>query len=168
MIIDEEPFLEIPDSPALRQFVDHLLPLRGGLYLDVAVAEPWDCDAERCRPLLGKNLCCKVQTRCPDLVDGICSIHETKPFSCALFPIELIRVGQKRIITSAGNPTLHEHNWTRFDRDMLRCFEGEIKSDRSMFEFQLPVLEEVLTKSELAVIGQALDSYSEGEMLEGD
>jgi Fe-S-cluster containining protein len=117
---------------------------------------------------MGRNLCCKVQTRCPDLVNGVCSIHETKPFSCALFPIELIRVGNKRIVASAGNPILHKHNWTRFDRDMLRCFEGEIKSDCSMFEFQLPVLKEVLTPSELAVIGRALESYLEGKAVEDD
>jgi hypothetical protein len=162
MIIDEEPFLELEESPALKQFIDHLIPLRGGLYLDVALAQDWSCDADRCRPLMGRNLCCKVETRCPELIDGICSIHETKPFSCALFPIELLRVGAKRVVVSAGNPTLHEHQWTRFDRDMLRCFEGEMTGGRSMFEAQLPVLEQVLTRSELAIIGRALEQYREG------
>ena len=75
---------------------------------------------------------------------------------CALFPIELFRIGHARVVAAADDGDLYAREWTRYDRDMLRCFEGEITGGASMFETQRPVLERVFTQAEMALLEGAL------------
>ena len=102
--------------PALEAFLGTLTPARRDLYVDPVVLTPWACDPERCRPLLGRNLCCKVQTRCRHLVRELCDIHADKPFSCALFPLDLVRIGGARVVTTPANLGFFATGWCRFDR----------------------------------------------------
>ncbi|PLX41257.1 MAG: hypothetical protein C0608_06560 [Deltaproteobacteria bacterium] len=150
---EEEIFFEVPLSPQSEEYLDTLVPLKAGLYLDPGVVEEWSCDPKRCRPALGRNLCCKVELRCAHLdSEGLCKIHRDKPFCCDLFPLELLHIGNARCVVSAKDPFLYQMNWSRFDRDMLRCFDGEVREGRPIFEVALPLLEEVLTASEVAVL----------------
>lgn len=158
----QEHFIIVPADEEILEFIAPMKKLRGGMILDQALAEPWTCDPARCRPLMGRNLCCKVDTRCVHLKNGLCAIHEKKPFSCALFPIDLWRVGRARVLLSAKNPLPYSMGWSRYDRDMLRCFEGEIPEGPSMVDMQLPVLEKVFTRAELAVITDAVREIREG------
>ncbi len=161
----EEVFTDLPDSPAMEELVASLMKLRAGIYIDPLIAEPWRCDPERCRPLMGRYLCCKVQTRCSHFDGEKCSIHDTKPYSCALFPIDLVRVGGKRLVLSALNPILHGYNWSRYDRDMLRCFEGDMGEGPSMLEVQLPVLERAFTRAELQLILNSVEQLKAAALL---
>ena len=158
MLTDEKGyFLEFGDDPEIAAFVSPMVRLRAGIVLDPLVAEDWVCDPVRCRPAMGRNLCCKVDIRCVHLQDGICAIHASKPFSCALFPLDLWRVGGLRVVVSGKNPVPYARDWSRFDRDMLRCFSGEIPKGPSMLEVQLPVLERVFTRGELTMMMAAVE-----------
>lgn len=158
LLIDEnERYLEFPEDPELLEFIAPFKKLRAGILLDPDVAEAWSCDPERCRPVMGRNLCCKVDTRCRHLKNGLCSIHEMKPYSCALFPLELWRVGNRRVLLSAKNPIPYIKGWSRYDRDMLRCFGNEPVEGPSMVEVQLTVLGKVFTKAELNLLMEAVE-----------
>lgn len=151
-------FVVLPETPQTLEYLEGMVPLRGGLFLDPGVAEPWSCDPERCRPVLGKNLCCKVQLRCKHLgPEGLCEIHASKPFGCALFPLDLFRIGAARVVAGVQDPRLHDRAWTRFDRDMLGCFAGEMPPDaQPMLLAQLPELSRVFTRSELELMKNAV------------
>ncbi len=155
--IDDDFYTEIDLDEDARIFLETMIPLRAGIYLDPDLAEPWSCDPARCRPLLGRNLCCKVEERCDHFTDDVCEIHEGKPFSCALFPIDLMRIGNARVVFSARNPIAHLMSWSRYDRDMLRCFEGEMVDAEVMLMAQLPVLEKVFTQAEIALMVEAME-----------
>lgn len=151
-------FLEFSGEEGVEEFLAPMVRLRGSIVLDPMLADPWTCDPARCRPVMGRNLCCKVDTRCRHFTGELCSIHETKPFSCLLFPIDLWRVGPLRAVISAKNPIPYERDWTRFDRDMLRCFEGVVaEGGPSMLEVQLPVLSRVFTQAELSMMHAAVE-----------
>jgi hypothetical protein len=47
---------------------------------------------------------------------------------------------------------LYARNWTRFDRDMLRCFEGKMNPERIMLEEQIEVLAKVFTQAEIELM----------------
>jgi hypothetical protein len=159
--IPHDPFHEIPDCVEARDFLGGLRKLRGGLYFDLRLLAPWTCDPERCRPKLGPNLCCKVQIRCKELVDGLCAVHDRKPFGCALFPADLVRVAGARAVVSAANPDLYRRDWTRFDRDMLRCFEGADHGP-PLYESVRPLLRQVFTRAEYAVLEEAYEELRLG------
>ncbi len=154
--LDDEIFTDIPWNFGVQVFLEGMLRARRDLLVDPLLAEPWSCDPDRCRPLLGENLCCKVEVRCPDLVGERCGVHRAKPFSCALFPIDLVRVNGARVVTTVLNPTFFDTGWSRYDADMLRCFEGAQRSARSMFEVQRPVLLRVFTRSEVLRMEETL------------
>jgi hypothetical protein len=145
-------FIILPENEDTANYLATLIPLRAGIYLDPAVAEAWTCDAERCRPVMGQYLCCKVQTRCLQLIDGLCAVHDKKPFGCALFPLDIFRIGPARVVAATKNPMLYARNWTRFDRDMLRCFEGKMNPERIMLEEQIEVLAKVFTQAEIELM----------------
>ena len=149
-------FPEIPITMATQLLLDHSLEIRRDLYLDPMVAEPWSCDPVRCRPRLGPNLCCKVQQRCRHLVEERCTIHDSKPFSCVLFPLDLVRIDGARLVTTVKNLHFFNTGCCRYDRDMLRCFEGLEHSRISMFESQKDVLATVFTQSELILMARRL------------
>jgi hypothetical protein len=155
-LMEEELFTEIFENDEALVFLGTLKKLRAGIYVDPSLNDPWSCDGNRCRPFLGRNLCCKVETRCKHFTGDSCSIHETKPFSCALFPVDLLRIGRSRVVVSAKNPLLYEKNWSRYDRDMLRCFDGEIIGKDSEFIAQLPILKKVFTMAEIDLIERGL------------
>ncbi|TLN05296.1 hypothetical protein FDZ71_11635, partial [bacterium] len=148
----EDYYYDIEESEETELFLSTLVKLRANLYLDPDLVRLWSCDPQRCRPFMGRNLCCKVEMRCASFVEGICLVHDDKPFSCALFPLDILRFGQKRALVSAGNPLLYKNEWTRFDRDMLDCFSGEIKSEKTMFETQEFLLEKVFTRAEFHLL----------------
>lgn len=150
-------FLEFSGEEGVEEFLAPMVRLRGLIILDPLLADPWSCDAARCRPVMGRNLCCKVDTRCRHFTGELCAIHDTKPFSCLLFPIDLWRVGPYRAIISAKNPIPYARDWSRFDRDMLRCFEGSIPDGPSMLEVQLPVLARIFTLAELNMMMAAVE-----------
>ncbi|NTU60299.1 MAG: hypothetical protein HGA98_04495 [Deltaproteobacteria bacterium] len=151
-------FPDVPLNLATQLLLDSLIEVRRDLYLDPVVAEAWSCDPERCRPRMGPNLCCKVQKRCKHLApDNLCAIHESKPFSCRLFPLDLVRIGGARVLTSVKNVDFFNTGWCRYDRDMLRCFEGVERSRVSMFEAQREVLAGVFTRAELFLLEKALE-----------
>jgi hypothetical protein len=151
----EDYYYDIREGEEVLAFLSTLKKLRGGLYFDPDLLRPWSCDPDRCRPLLGRNLCCKVEMRCHAFNFGVCGIHENKPFSCALFPMEIIRVGSLRAVVSAENPLLYEKAWTRYDRDMLKCFVGDMKSRTTLFEVQDFIIEKVFTKAEAELLRAA-------------
>ena len=47
--IPRDPFFEIEPSDTTQRYLDTLIPLRAGLYLDPDLALPWTCDPGRCR-----------------------------------------------------------------------------------------------------------------------
>lgn len=147
---DEEIFTDVPWSVPLQLYLDGLVAARRDLLVDPLLAEPWSCDPGRCRSRLGENLCCKVETRCPHLAGNLCAIHENKPFSCALFPVDLIRVNGIRVVTTAKRSAFFETGWSRYDRDMLACFEGRERGTLAMFQVQRDVLLRVFTRAEVA------------------
>jgi len=153
---DEDVFTEVPWSVPIQFFLDGLVSARRDLLVDPLLASPWSCDAERCRSRLGANLCCKVETRCAHLDGERCRIHESKPFSCALFPLDLIRVNGARIVTTPKNEAFFDTGWSRYDRDMLQCFAGRERGSRSMFHTQAGVLLRVFTQAELNRMEQRL------------
>jgi hypothetical protein len=155
---DEAVFGDLPPSPALHYFAEGLLRVRHDLRIDPLLADHWSCDPDRCRPLLGRNLCCKVETRCRYMEGEECSIHEDKPLDCALFPLDLVRVAGVRLVTTAKNAEFFATGWCRFDRDMLRCFDGVEKGNQSMFEAQRALLERLFTRSEVELMARALRS----------
>jgi Fe-S-cluster containining protein len=157
---DEEIFTEIPLNSAVQRFLDGVLRVRRDLYIDPRLCEPWSCNPDRCRPLLGKNLCCKVEVRCPYLDNERCAIQAEKPFSCALFPLDLVRVGGVRIVTTVANSDFFLTGWSRFDRDMLRCFDGEPTGRCSMFEAQQDVLQKVFTQSEMTLMQRRIEALA--------
>lgn len=150
-------FLVFSDEEGVEEFLAPMVKLRGSIILDPLVADPWTCDQTRCRPRLGENLCCKVQTRCKHFTGELCAIHDTKPFSCSLFPIDLWRVGPYRAVISAKNPVPYNRDWSRFDADMLACFTDDIPAGPSMLEVQMPVLEKVFTQAELLMMLAAVE-----------
>ncbi len=156
MDLPHDVFTDIPWSFQLQVFLEELLRPRRDLFVDPLLAESWSCDPERCRPLLGPNLCCKVETRCRHLDEDRCTIHMVKPFSCALFPLDLLRVGGIRVVTTVGNPAFFDTGWSRFDRDMLQCFETEDPAAEPMFQVMRPTLRRVFTRAEVAVMARAL------------
>lgn len=156
-IDEKDHYLSFDADEGLTAFLEPFLRLRGGILLDPGVAAPWSCDATRCRERMGRNLCCKVDTRCRHLIRDKCSIHDEKPFSCALFPLDLWRVSGKRVLLSAANPLPYQNGWSRYDRDMLRCFEGIEGEGASMVEVQEEVLGRVFTVAELEMIRKAVE-----------
>lgn len=157
---DEEVFVDLPPNPALQYLLEDLLYVRHDLRVDPMLADRWSCDPERCLPLLGRNLCCKVETRCRHLGDGGCTIHDDKPLDCALFPMDLVRVAGVRVVTTAKNMAFFDTGWCRFDRDMLRCFDGEERGEQSMFQVQRPLLEQLFTRAEVEVMARSLGSVA--------
>ena len=156
---NEEIFTPIPETFRVRLFLDDLHRVRRDLYLDPLLAEPWSCDPERCRPHLGKNLCCKVEVRCVHLHEDRCAIHPSKPLSCALFPLDLVRVGGVRVVTTVSNLDFFDTGWSRYDRDMLRCFDGmPAVHGMTMFEAQKGFLLRVMTRSEVFLMEKAIQS----------
>ncbi|MDW7710587.1 MAG: hypothetical protein SCH98_08935 [Deferrisomatales bacterium] len=153
---DDEIFTDAPWSFALQVLLETLLPARRDLLVDPLLAEPWSCDPERCRPLLGPNLCCKVETRCAHLIGEVCAVHETKPFSCALFPLDLIRVNGIRVVTTPKNELFFQTGWSRYDQDMLRCFEGTRREATTLFSSQRAILLRAFTLSEVRRMEQVL------------
>ncbi len=153
---DDEIFTDTPWSFALQVFLEGLLPARRDLLVDPLLAAPWSCDPERCRPRLGPNLCCKVETRCEHLVGEVCAVHDAKPFSCALFPLDLVRINGIRVVTTPHNPFFFDTGWSRYDRDMLRCFEGTQTGNTSLFEAQRDLLLHTFTRAEVHRMQQAL------------
>jgi hypothetical protein len=153
---DDELFCDVPWSFALQVFLEGLRPARRDLLVDPLLAEPWSCDPDRCRPLLGANLCCKVETRCEHLEGEACAVHETKPFSCALFPLDLLRVNGVRVVTTPRNPLFFQTGWSRYDRDMLQCFEGLPRGTASLFAAQRDVLLRTFTRAEVRRMEQVL------------
>ena len=150
-------FTEAPMTPALQYLLDGMIQVRRDLHVDPMIQVPWCCDPKRCRPRLGPNLCCKVQQRCRHLAsDHKCSIHDGKPFLCALFPLDLVRLGSARVITTPSNLDFFVTGWSRYDRDMLRCFEGQVDSPLSMYEQQATILRRVFSPSELRAVERAL------------
>jgi len=156
LLPDEEVFTEVPWSFPVQLFLDGLKSARRDLLVDPLLARPWSCDAKRCRPRLGENLCCKVETRCPHLAQGLCAIHDRKPFSCALFPLDLIRVNGVRVVTTPRNTAFFETGWSRYDRDMLQCFRGTERGTDAMFRSQIGLILRVFTRSEVARMAQRL------------
>jgi Fe-S-cluster containining protein len=157
MGIPEPFFTEVPPTPALQYLLDGMIRVRRHLYVDPMVGDPWSCDPRRCQPRLGPNLCCKVQRRCPHLRnDQRCAIHPKKPLLCALFPLDLVQIGPSRLVTTPKNIDFFSSGWSRYDRDMLRCFEGEVTARRSMFEQQREVLARGLTEAELLAAERAI------------
>lgn len=149
-------FTDAPLDFRSQVLLDGLLEVRRDLRVDPLLATSWSCDPDRCRPRMGRHLCCKVQRRCPHLEGERCTIQSDKPFACELFPLDLVRFGGIRVVTTVKNLDFFHTGWSRYDRDMLRCFEGDERSPTSMFEAQRTVLERVLTRSEVAVIDRAL------------
>lgn len=156
MTLPPDVFTDIPWSFQVQVFLEDLLRPRRDLFVDPFLAEPWSCDPERCRPLLGRNLCCKVETRCRHFREDRCSIHEEKPFSCALFPLDLLRVGGIRIVTTVANPAFFDTGWSRYDADMLRCFENQDPAAKPMFQVMRATLRQVFTRAEVAVMEKSL------------
>ena len=156
----QTPFPDLPLTPATQLVLDQALKIRRDLYLDPLVAAPWSCDPGRCRPRMGPNLCCKVQKRCRHLVDDRCAVHEDKPFSCRLFPLDLARIGSIRLVTTVKNLDFFDTGWCRYDRDMLHCFDGVEQATVSMFDTQLTLLQEVFTQAELVLMQQRLAALS--------
>jgi len=159
---DDELFTDVPWSFTLQVFLEELRRARRDLLVDPLLAEPWSCDPERCRPLLGPNLCCKVETRCEHLAEDACGIHAAKPFSCALFPLDLIRVGGVRVVTTPANAAFFDTGWSRYDRDMLRCFEGGERGAQSMFSAQRDLLLHCFTRAEVLRMERALGLQTPG------
>ncbi|MHB8765261.1 MAG: hypothetical protein ACYDA8_13150 [Deferrisomatales bacterium] len=162
MADDEEYFCDIPVNFHVQVFLDGMVRVRRDLYVDPLLAEPWSCDPDRCRPVFGRHLCCKVELRCPHFEGGRCRVHEAKPFDCALFPLDLVRAGNLRVVTTVKNMDFFQTGWCRFDRDMLRCFEGTEKSPTSMFETQRPVLERLFTQAEMVLMTRKLGELGAG------
>lgn len=156
MKYSEDPYVEAPLNFVTQDVLDDMVEVRRDLYVDPLLAHPWSCDPARCRPLLGANLCCKVERRCSHFKADRCDIHALKPLGCALFPLDLLRVGSLRVVTTVKNATFFESGWSRYDRDMLRCFEGCENGTSSMFEVQRSVLECFFTRSELKRMEGAL------------
>jgi len=165
MDYEDKIFMEGHLTPQAEQFVGTLLKVRRDLFIDPTVAEPWSCDPGRCRAALGKNLCCKVEIRCRHLDGDRCGIHNLKPFSCAIFPLDLVRLDGIRIVSTVKNVRFFNMGWSRFDRDMLRCFEGRELSEESMFEVQKKELLQVFTISEVTLMERTLAeaAVSDGE-----
>ena len=155
---DEEIFTDLPLTLRVQNFLEDLLRVRRDLYVDPLLADAWSCDPERCRPLMGRNLCCKVERRCPHLVGERCGIQPRKPFSCALFPLDLVRVGGVRIVTTVKTLDFFDAGWSRFDRDMLRCFQGRERGHEPMFGVQREGLLGVFTHSEVTLMGRRLEA----------
>ncbi len=155
----DEIFTDAPRTGDLARFLETLVRVRRDLYVDPMLADPWSCDPDRCRPLLGPNLCCKVQVRCVHLVGGRCAVHGDKPFDCALFPLDLVRIGGVRVVTTVKNMDFFSTPWCRYDRDMLRCFDSSEAGGQSMFAAQRPVLERVFTRSEMVLMARALEAH---------
>ncbi len=153
---DDELFTDVPWSFGLQVFLEGLRRARRDLLVDPLLAEPWSCDPDRCRPRLGENLCCKVETRCEHLAGEACAIHAAKPFSCALFPVDLIRVNGVRVVTTPRNPLFFDTGWSRYDRDMLRCFEGRERGGESMFSVQRHLLHHCFTQAEVLRMERSL------------
>ncbi len=154
---DHEPiFTEVPWDPDVQAFLDQMIRVRPDLYLDPMVGEPWSCDPARCRPRLGPNLCCKVERRCRHFDGKGCRIHSTKPFACALFPLDLVTVRGIRVVTTVKNPDFFRLGWCRFDRDMLCCFPDQSAGAPPMIQAQEPVLRRVFTAAEWNLMLRAL------------
>ncbi len=164
MDADEEIFTPVPLTPAVQVFLDGMLRVRRDLYVDPLLGEPWSCTPARCRPYLGENLCCKVEVRCPELDAERCAIHAQKPLSCALFPLDLVRVGGVRVVTTVKNLDFFETGWSRYDRDMLRCFDGAVTGPSSMFTAQKDVLSRLLTRSEVILIERKIEAAESAEL----
>lgn len=155
-MLPDDLFTDAPLDFRSQVLLDGLLEVRRDLLVDPLLASPWSCDPDRCRPRLGPHLCCKVQRRCPHLVEGRCGIHGEKPFACELFPLDLVRFGGVRVVTTVKNLDFFHTGWSRYDRDMLRCFDGAERSSATMFEAQRSLLERVFTRAEVAVMDRAL------------
>jgi len=149
-------FTTVPWEGWFEGFVQGLIRVRRDLYVDPLLNDPWRCNPARCRPRLGRNLCCKVEVRCRHLRGTRCAIHDRKPFGCALFPLDLVRSGAIRVVTTVKNPEFFRSGWSRYHRDMLRCFDGIVDTDVTMFEAQRTVLGQVLGPGELNAVERAL------------
>ena len=156
-MLPDDLFTDAPLDFRSQVLLDSLLEVRRDLFVDPLLAEPWSCDPQRCRPRLGPNLCCKVQLRCGHLDGDRCSIQQDKPFACELFPLDLVRLGGARVVTTVKNLDFFHTGWSRYDRDMLHCFEGVEQSPKSMFDAQRAILDRVFTRSEVAVMERALE-----------
>jgi hypothetical protein len=161
-------FPDVPLTLETQVLLDGMLVARRDLYVDPLVAEPWSCDPERCRPRMGPNLCCKVQRRCRHLVAERCAIHGEKPFSCLLFPLDLVRIGGIRLVTTVKNLDFFYTGWCRYDRDMLRCFDGNDRSKVPMFAAQRQVLAGVFTQAEMLLMERTLANVFPKWKLPGD
>lgn len=157
---DEDILMEARMTPEIDALLGTLIPVRRDLYLDPMVADAWSCDPRRCRNFLGKNLCCKVEIRCRHMEGDRCGIHHMKPFSCALFPLDLIRVKGIRIVSTVKNMQFFNTGISRFDRDMIRCFEGDETGDKSMFEVQKSELLRAFTNSEVELMERKLAAFT--------
>jgi hypothetical protein len=153
-----DPFTDVPPTPNVLLLLDGMLEVRRDLLLDPLVATPWSCDPDRCRPRLGPNLCCKVQVRCRHMEGERCGIHDTKPLVCRLFPLDLIRVAGARVVTTVLNLDFFHTGWSRYDRDMLRCFEGLERARASMFQTQRDVVAGIFTRAEFALLERTMDN----------
>ncbi len=149
-------FTTVPWDGWFDDFLQGLLRIRRDLYVDPMLNDPWCCNPARCRPMLGRNLCCKVEVRCRHLRGTRCAIHYRKPFGCALFPLDLVRSGPVRVITTVKNPEFFRSGWSRYHRDMLRCFDGVVDTAVTMFDAQRAVLARVLDPAELHAVDRAL------------
>ena len=151
-------FTEVPLNFLTGAFLNDVVEVRPGLCVDPMLLEPWSCRPDRCRPYLGPNLCCKVERRCTHFKGDLCTIHDRKPFGCTLFPLDLIRIGDTRVVTTVKNIGFFDTGWCRYDQDMLSCFEGVEEGRASMFEVQRPVLARLFTRSEVILLEEALEA----------
>ncbi len=149
-------FTTVPWEGWFEGFIQGLIRVQRDLYVDPMLNDPWCCNPARCRPRLGRNLCCKVEVRCRHLRGTRCAIHHRKPFGCALFPLDLVRCGPIRVVTTVKNPEFFRSGWSRYHRDMLRCFDGIVDTAATMFETQRAVLARVLGPGELDAADRAL------------
>jgi hypothetical protein len=70
--------------------------------------------------------------------------------------LDLVRIGRARLVTTVKNLDFFASGWSRFDPDMLRCFEGRDLSSIPMFHAQREVLALFFTRSELRLMRKAL------------
>lgn len=150
-------YTDIPWNPQVEQFLEGLIAVRDDLLVDPLLADPWSCEPVRCRPRLGPYLCCKVERRCEHFDGRGCRIYDERPFACALFPLDLVRVRGVRVVTTVKNMHFFRLGHSRFDRDMLGCFAGQDPTARPMLLAQEPLLRKIFTDAEWReVVGRVL------------
>jgi hypothetical protein len=152
----EGAFIEVPASAELERALAEFVRVRADLWVDPLLTDSWSCDPPRCRPRLGPNVCCKIERRCAKFDGRKCQIYERRPFTCALFPIELLRVRDVRLVTTVKNVPIVNLGHGRFDRDMLNCFAEQDLAAPPMLLAQEDVLRRVLGDDTWAEVVRAL------------